>query len=223
MSQPEDVRLWRTADLSDYVGGLSNPGKMPGFAYSIPAAECNVGGKLRLVPGSTCSGCYALKGRYAFPVVTAAQYRRLATLDRPLWVPVMAELIRRKKCEWFRWHDAGDFQSVQHLANVCAVAAATADVRHWVPTREYRIVAEYVAAGGEIPANLSVRLSAHMIGGKVPTFPRLKGLVTVSTVSTSADQYPDAHSCPAPSQGNVCGDCRACWDPTVPHVDYHYH
>jgi len=30
------------------VGGLSKPGKMPGWAIGIPAKECNTGSKLRI-------------------------------------------------------------------------------------------------------------------------------------------------------------------------------
>jgi len=29
------------------VGGLSNPSKMPGFGYSLPAEKCGAGSKLR--------------------------------------------------------------------------------------------------------------------------------------------------------------------------------
>jgi hypothetical protein len=65
-----------------------------------------------LVPGSTCEGCYATKGCYVFPVVQAAQYRRLAAIKNPLWVEAMATLINSKKSKYFRWHDSGDVQDV---------------------------------------------------------------------------------------------------------------
>jgi hypothetical protein len=48
-----------TTEALKLVGGLSKPSKMPGWAYGIPAAECKTGAKLKLVPGSTCEGCYA--------------------------------------------------------------------------------------------------------------------------------------------------------------------
>lgn len=217
--------IWKTGDLHDYVGGLSNPSKMPGYGYSLPAVDCKVGGKLREVEGSTCASCYAFRNRYAFVAVQKALRRRAECILKPHWVEVMVELIIRRsrgKAPYFRWHDSGDLQSVEHLARICAIARGTPDIRHWLPTREYRIVSEYVASGGHIPANLNIRLSAHMVGGHVPTFPRLRGLVTVSTVSANGE-YPDAHKCPAPLQGNNCGECRACWDPEVPHVDYHLH
>lgn len=78
------------------VGGLSKPSKMPGWAYGLPAPECKTGSKLRDIPNSTCSGCYAMKGCYVFPVVQAAQYRRLASIKSIEWVDAMAELINSK-------------------------------------------------------------------------------------------------------------------------------
>jgi hypothetical protein len=163
-----------------------------------------------------------MKGRYVFANVQAALYRRLDSITAPLWAEAMAELITRTGDAYFRWHDSGDLQSVDHFARIVEVCNLTPQVRHWIPTREYRIVQDFIANGGEIPANLNVRFSAHMLGGNVPTFPRLAGLVTVSTVSI--DARPDgAHACPAPLQGNECGDCRACWDRGTPLVDYHKH
>ena len=55
-----------TLEASTIVGGLGKPSKMPGKAYGLPAKECNVGSRLRDVPGSVCETCYALKGRYVF-------------------------------------------------------------------------------------------------------------------------------------------------------------
>lgn len=216
-----DVTRWTKSALHDYVGGLSKPSKMPGHGYGLPARECVTGSKLREVTGSTCSGCYAMKGRYVFPNVQAALYRRLESITRTHWVAAMAELITRTGDTYFRWHDSGDLQSVDHLARIVEVCNLTPNVRHWIPTREYRMVSDFVAGGGEIPPNLTVRMSAHMLGGSVPTFPRLP-MVTVSTVSIDA-RPEGAHACPAPTQGNECGDCRACWDRGVPLVDYHKH
>lgn len=217
-----DVASWKTKQLESYVGALSAPSKMPGYGYSLPARECITGTKLRAVEGSTCSGCYAMKGRYVFPTVQAALYRRLEAIAKPLWVEAMAELIRRKdRCGYFRWHDSGDLQSVDHLAGIVRIAELTPSVRHWLPTREYRTVSDYLSAAG-FPSNLTVRMSAHMVGGSIPTF---RGLpVTVSSVTPRGEAPPaGAHRCPAPHQGNSCGSCRACWDPSVRLVDYALH
>lgn len=212
-----------TKELEAYVGGLSAPSKMPGYAYSLPARECRTGSKLALVEGSTCSGCYALKGRYRFTNVQRALYRRLESITRPYWPEAMAELIARKTkpaVPYFRWHDSGDLQSVDHLARIVRVAELTPTIGHWLPTREYRTVADYLKEGGTFTPNINVRMSAHMVGGVIPTF---RGMpVTVSSVS-AGDPPAGAHRCPAPHQGNACGDCRACWSKDVPLVDYALH
>jgi hypothetical protein len=219
----DTVATARTVVLTDYVGRLSNPSKMPGTAYGIPAAHCITGTKLRSVEGSTCSHCYAHeRGAYAWPVVKAAYQRRFDTLGKPYWVEAMAEILNRKRgrrAGFHRWHDAGDLMSIEHLANICRVAELTPTVKHWCPTREYRIVADYMRQGGIIPANLNLRASAHMIGGQVPSF----GHMTVSSVSDEHGRYPDAWECPARNQGNACGPCRACWDTDVEHVTYPVH
>ncbi len=233
-AEPElepDLSSWKIKALEQYIGGLSSPSKMPGYGFGLPARECITGTKLRAVLGSVCHGCYAMKGRYVFPNVQRALYRRLRKLAEPLWPNVVAELVNRradparagrgwKVHKYFRWHDSGDLQSVAHLAAICKAAELSPTVRHWIPTREYKIVRDYLAAGGTIPENLNVRMSAHMLGGAVPRFPRLP--VTVSTVS-KGEAPEDAYRCPAPKQGNQCGSCRACWDKNVPLVDYHYH
>jgi hypothetical protein len=72
------------------TGGLSKPSKMPGYAYNLPAIHCKTGSKLAAIPGTTCHGCYALKGRYRFPNVMDAMMRRLASISRPDWSRTMA-------------------------------------------------------------------------------------------------------------------------------------
>ncbi len=229
--ETEDLSSWKVHELESYVGGLSSPSKMPGYGYGLPARECITGSKLREVLLSVCHGCYAMKGHYVFPNVQRALYRRLRKITDPLWAPAIAELINRradpararkgwKVHQYFRWHDSGDLQSVDHLRQICRAAELSPGVRHWIPTREYRIVRDYLNEGGTIPENLNVRMSAHMLGGAVPRFPRLP--VTVSTVTKGAAPE-GAYACPAPQQGNNCGSCRACWDRSVPLVNYHLH
>ena len=63
----------KTSEAIKITHTLSCPSKMPGWSYGLPAKECKTGSKLRLVKGSTCYNCYALKGCYVFPVVKEAQ------------------------------------------------------------------------------------------------------------------------------------------------------
>ena len=199
------VSLKKEADA--ITGGLSAPSKMPGHAYSLPARECLTGSRLRGVANSVCAGCYAMKNRYTFNNVQRAMYRRLAALSHPLWSEAMAFLINRTGDRFFRWHDSGDLQSVVHLARIAEVCERTPSVRHWLPTREYSIVSDYRARGGAIPRNLTIRLSAHIVDGPLPKAMAKRLGCAVSGVSTNGEA-----NCPAPTQGNSCADCRACWD-----------
>ena len=191
------------------VGGLSKPSKMPGPAYNLPASACITGQKLAKVPGSVCAGCYALKGRYRFNNVQAALQRRLQAIESPEWVEAMIILIKPQK--YFRWHDSGDIQSLKHLENIFRVCRATPGTSHWLPTREAQFLKRLKV--NQVPRNLIIRMSSHMIDQAPVNF-----WPWTSTVTSG-----EGRSCPAPEQGNECKDCRACWDRTVPNVCYGKH
>ena len=196
------------------TGGESVTSKMPGGSINTHPIACNVGSKLRKVPGSVCEDCYAWKGRYAFDNTQNAMMRRLRALTHYRWVPAMVRLVSRHKVPFFRWDDAGDLQDMSHLIRIVAVAMLTPDVHHWVPTHEYGLMTRYLRAGGHIPANLVIRESAPMVDGAPPT----KNGLPTSTVVTDGSA-----TCPAPTQGGECGPCRDCWDPTVQNVAYGKH
>ena len=197
-------------ELKQITGGLSKPSKMPGFSYNLPATKCITGAKLVKIPGSVCSGCYALKGRYRFPNVKDAMQRRLDSINHPLWIKAMATSIIETKTGFFRWHDSGDLQSLDHLKKIFEVCKLTPSIKHWLPTREASIISCIQA--DEVPKNLIIRLSAHKVDGKASTF-----WPWTSTVVTSEK------TCPAAEQDNKCKDCRACWDRTIPNVAYGKH
>jgi hypothetical protein len=93
------------------------------------------------------------------------------------------------------------------------VARNVPDVRVWLPTREYAVVRE---CASEIPENLTVRVSAHMVDAEPPSW-----WPTTSTVVSG--QEPGDGICPAREQENACGECRACWDRDVANVAYRLH
>ena len=195
-------------EASKIVGGLSNPGKMPCYSINLPATECKTGAKLAQVPGTVCYDCYALKNRYRMPVQQNAMGRRLGAITHPLWVQAMTVLITGHK--YFRWHDSGDLQSVQHLKNIFEVCKNTPDTSHWLPTREAGLMR--LMDPDVVPKNLIIRVSATKVDGPAP-----KWWPWTSTVSTKSK------TCPAPDQGGKCRDCRACWDRNVSNVTYAKH
>ena len=209
-------------------GGLTQVSKMPEYTYNLPAHECNIGSELVNVEGSVCEGCYALKGlfaRYA-KTIEPAQYARLESLQNDDWADAMSFLINHYSDKYFRCHSSGDIQDLAHLIKICHVAFNTPDVFHWLPTREYKVVNEYIEIVGDIPANLNIRLSAHMVDQSIPVVP-----AQLTSSSVYIEQVPEkSWLCPAQDQGNKCDgrseggiNCRACWDRTVKEVTYHKH
>ena len=202
----------------EIVGTLSKPSKMPGYAYSTPAKRCLIGQKMRNVVGSICAFCYALKGRYVFPNVQKAMEKRFASLTNDLWVDAMTYLIGKVKNPHFRWHDSGDLQGVWHIEKIVKIAKNLPNISFWLPTREYAFVSTYIEQGGEVPANLTIRLSALMMDGPAPV-----GIAQRLGLCVSGASKLGNFNCPSSKQGNKCGDCRKCWDKNEFAIDYKKH
>ncbi len=205
----------------EIIGGLSAPSKMPGTSWSISAFECKTGSKLREVKGSTCSDCYACKGNYRFKNVKDAHERRLKALQNPgfvdAFVSVLTNIYNKTKLVYMyqgqlvkenrhRWHDSGDLQDLEHLIKINEIALRTPFISHWLPTREFGIVNEFLKKGYSIAPNLTIRMSAVMQGQGFKTRPMGLPFSTVGVEDSTVEQ------CRAPSQGGKCLDCRACWD-----------
>jgi len=184
-----------------------------------------------------CAVCYACTDWYkSWIPLLIGHDRRFAGLTHPRWVDAMVRMITAKcvgEHSFFRWHDSGDLQGIWHLDNICAVAARTPAVQHWMPTREYDYVSAYLASGKTIPDNLTIRLSAHMIDAEPVLPPELEGFPT-STVSTVSQRHVGYETQLVEGKGSIecraveardnkCGPCRACWDRRVVNVNYPQH
>ena len=195
-------------EANEIVGGLSAPGKMPCPSINLPALASVTGRKLARVPGTTCHGCYALKGRYNFKYTKIAMARRLAALQDSRWVRAMVTLMEGRK--YVRWHDSGDIQSSWHRSRILEVCKHTPDTKHWLPTREAQLLA--LMDPDIIPTNLIIRLSATKVDGAASiSWP------WTSTVSTTTK------TCPASDQGGKCKDCRSCWSRDIKNITYAKH
>lgn len=217
----------------EIAGSLGSPSKMPGASYGLPIANCNVGAKLRAQGPSMnaagyvnpCGSCYAATGFYhTFAKnVIPAQQKRLASITHPEWEDAMVaqwESAGRRFGKHHRWHDAGDLQSADHLTRIARIAARMPDHSFWLPTREAKLVRDWLAEN-ECPPNLAIRISAMA----TPSARSLSEGRLFSTV-TVGDTAPDgAQRCPAsePDKPSECGDCRACWDTDIQWIDYHAH
>jgi hypothetical protein len=191
---------------------------MPGPSFSISAALCQTGSALRKIPGTPCSKCYALKGRYTFPNVQQALDIRLkGWLEDKDWVLLMSIrlLYISDTHEYFRFFDSGDLQSLQMLQDINQVAwNVNPHVKIWLPTQERK----YVNAAVDIAPNLTIRVSSTKVNEvQTASSPNVQN----SLVSTGEVFF--GHKCPSKEQDNKCGLCRACWSKTISHVTYIQH
>jgi len=234
------------------VGGLSSPSKMPCWGWSLSPLRCNTGSRLRPIPGTTCSNCYASKGQYVFPACKAAHEKRYRAWksDPQLWVESMVTLLNSKqygKSGYFRWFDSGDLQSPRMLLDILEVAERTPHISHWLPTREYSMVskAKEIRAyyNPSWPSNLVIRFSTvkvneipkpliyEKIWGNWSTVLDIESITSpeLSKSILSALDNSEVVLCPAlqrPRESpfyNKCGPCRDCWDKGVKCVAYQLH
>ena len=225
---------------------LSVTSKMPSHSFSLPAirscpmAWFGPGGYLRWSKDDT--HCYATKSSYVmYPNVALAQEARYqwtikATMDDAIgneWVTVMtlavmkeAQRQQRKYVKdngtlegfqaYFRVHDSGDMFSPNYAYLWLRVCQKLEDVKFWIPTRMWRSknvhIQDALAALNSLP-NVAVRPSALRFNDPAP---KIEGLSAGTTAAK------EGFNCPASTQKNMCGDCRACWTKDV-EVSYHQH
>jgi hypothetical protein len=207
-------------EIEKKIGTLSNPSKMPSYAWGISAKKCVTGSKLAKIKGTICNKCYALKGHYVFKPVKIAHKIRLNAIYKSEWVDYMAELLTQKykrldKSRLFhRWFDSGDIQSHEHLMKIFKVCELTPHINYWLATREYKIVSKIKYE--DIPKNLVLRVSGIKIDEQPPKFWKW-------TSTVHKNKKPIGRECPAYKQDGECKDCRACWSRSVKQVSYKEH
>ena len=207
-------------DIEKKIGTLSNPSKMPSYAWGISAKDCKTGSKLAEIEGTICNKCYAGKGCYVFPVVKAMYEKRYQAIELPEWVDYMAELLTQKyknldKTRRFhRWFDSGDIQSYSHLMKIFEVCELTPQINHWLATREYQFIKDIKEE--DVPNNLCLRVSAIKVDSPPPNFWKW-------TSGVHKDKKAIGRECPAYKQDGECGSCRACWSRKVKQVSYKEH
>ena len=200
------------------IGGLSNTSKMPCPSYGLNTDNCITGSKMKMIDNTVCSICYVDNGfATIYPCVKIAQNNRLALYNAnpELWIKSFSFILNKRNSEFFRWFDSGDLQSVKMLKDIVSICKKTPNCKHWLPTKEPKYVSEYIRQYGQLPANLTIRLSAVFVDGKPPSKLANKLNVQVSEVSSRGN-----YTCLAPLQEHKCLDCRKCWDNNIHSVVY---
>jgi hypothetical protein len=93
------------------------------------------------------------------------------------------------------------------LRRINEIAVQTPEIDHWLPTRELAILRAFLAEGGTFADNLTVRVSAPVIG----VTPRRQPFgLPIATVG--CNESTTSHQCVAlAQQGNRCLSCDMCW------------
>ena len=214
---------------------LSQTSKMPCQAWSIPAIiGCNRGCQLAKLANSVCSGCYATKGSYRFPIVkTAREINMLNYISNPnLWAEHMIAILHNKKL--FRWFDSGDILTIEMLEKIVEIAIKIPTCEFWLPTREIDIIKKWITEN-KIPDNLNIRISADFIGiGSLlklrDEFKKISSNsfeLTFSGVDSNDGLYNPDNLCLATWEheetDGKCGNCKKCWDKSQEFVIYKKH
>lgn len=192
---------------------FSKASKMPCRSWSLPAMKTCPGAKNR--DGSTvaaCKGCYALQGNYRFPTVKAPREHNMTDWKRSEWVEEMiAELDNDR---YFRWFDSGDCYSEKLALKILQVMKATPWVKHWMPTRSYKVpkIAKVLEQMSKLH-NVVIRYSSDSITGEI-----IEAKNSSTIIPEKADF--DGWICPASKQDGKCLKCRACWDKKTRVVAY---
>lgn len=202
---------------------LSNPGKMPCKTWSLQAIDTCPGSRDRSHPSGlvpACRGCYATQGNYRFPNVKAPRLFNQADWTRKDWEADMVSAIGSDK--YFRWFDSGDMYSVPLARKIYRIMVATPETKHWLPTRMYKF-AKFLPILQRMAAlpNVVVRASSDGIHGEIVA----TDLPNSSTIfdAESQDTPKGAVMCGAYQNAGKCGDCRACWNKSVPVIAYPQH
>ena len=119
-------------EAKQIIVSLGKTSKMPCPSYNTPATLCVTGSRLRKIKGSTCNGCYAMKGNYVFPLVQKGLTKRFNAFKHERFVEAMSYMINRysKKSGYFRWFDSGDLADIQMLEKIVMVCQNTPTIKN---------------------------------------------------------------------------------------------
>ena len=159
--------------------------------------------------GCPCAAkCYAAKLCRLRPSVRNAYTRNFEILaNNPIeyWEQVRAAAAMTR---YFRFHVSGDIPDAIYLYDMVLTARNLPHTEFLAFTKQYSIVNEYLANGGEIPANLHLIFSEWGEGWQVPN---PYNLPTAAVIFKGEEPHDDWKVC-----GGNCAECACrgvgCWE-----------
>ena len=123
---------------------------------------------INLPAGVTCredapckKGCYAMKGRFAFPSVKTSMARNLMIyqLMPDIYFGYIKMYLHAAAYKYFRFHSSGDIVDMAYLEGMVDVAKECKRTKFLCFTKKYELVNDYIKANGKLPANLIIVFS----------------------------------------------------------------
>ena len=170
--------------------------------------------------------CYVIGNRFRenAPSRIAKKERNWKLANSKSFVAILTSQIRLTKKRIFRFFQSGDFFSLEFFKKVMQVCLNLPKIDFWIPTSRDDILNSYLAEGGVIPENATVRLSAPIPGisfheGIIEFYSKWDN-ITFSETTTD----PKLATCHASLvEGSSCGDCEDCFSPTHKKTVYAIH
>ena len=130
------------------------------FNFSIPAYK-SASGKIICPFAQTCiKYCYAQKGNYVrFPKIKQLMELRYEISKTGKFVELMNEEIKKKKADFIRIHDSGDFYSPSYLQKWLKIAKENPSVNFYAYTKSHDFF-----RGLNLPDNFDIIFS---VGSKI--------------------------------------------------------
>ena len=159
------------------------------FNFGIPAYKTGSGKTTCPFAGDCVKFCYAQKGAYIWSNVKPAFEKRYELTKTDDFLNKMSEEIAKKKPDYVRVHDSGDFYSPKYLQKWLAVAIHNPHVRFYAYTNSVQMIKD-----AELPDNFDIIFSdsgkqKHLIDKKTDRhtkiFENIKDLLS--------EGYVDAH------------------------------
>ena len=205
---------------------LSGTSKMPCKSWSLPAWEtCPSARSENGKPVDACAHCYALQGAYQWKEATELRAYNLENWKLNTWIEDMVVLItkegKRNKKNLFRWFDSGDIYCLDLALKIEQVIKATPNIRHWIPTRQYKDkkVKPVLDRINQLP-NAVARFSSDSVKGVI------LDSVYNSTITQNANDIKSSKGvsiCGAYKRKGKCESCSACWDKRINTIVYPLH
>ena len=124
------------------------------FNFGIPAYK-SASGKVTCPFADKCvKYCYAQKGAYIWGNVKPAFERRYELSKQDDFVEIMVSEILKKKVDYLRIHDSGDYYSNEYIYKWFAIANALPSVRFYSYTKSIPLF-----IGKTIPENMDIIFS----------------------------------------------------------------